>query len=99
MVYFAEKRCYSYYIKDSEKDLQVKFETFSGLYTYFINPIKIPTNDSQALYKNFSMSSSSLRITARERKINRYSKGLHYICIFGHITSTYSILVHELDAA
>lgn len=38
MVYFGEEICYTYYVNSKNSDLLIKFETFSGLYSYNVSP-------------------------------------------------------------
>ena len=40
-----------------------------------------------------------LVITARERQNITATTGLYYICVFPHLTSTYSLLVQEVSPA
>lgn len=96
MAFYGERTCYKYYVKNDEYDLQLKFSMYSGLISYNLNPDKQPIDYEDAVYKFIGAASSSMIVTARERKANATTSGLYYICIFPVITSTFSFKVNEI---
>ena len=65
---------------------------FSGLISYTFNPKSIPERFDDGLYKSAEFGNSALAISPIDRKGSSQT-GLYYLCIFSHMTSTYSLLV------
>ena len=70
---------------------------YSGLVSYGLKPNKMPIDYEDSLFKNVAASSSRLVVTSRQRKEEGCKTALFYLCVFGHITSTYSMKVTEYD--
>lgn len=69
---------------------------YSGLVSYSLNPDKMPIDHEDSKFKNVAIGSSRLVISKREREEADCAAGLFYLCVFPHITSTYSLKVSEV---
>lgn len=72
---------------------------FSGVVSYTVNPGKQPIDYEDAKFKNVGPRSSELVVTSRERSEARAQTGGYYICIFPHMTSTYSLIIKEVPSS
>ncbi len=72
--------------------------TYSGIASLYANPHAPSTSYEEAKFKSVSGlgSSSALLINSEERKES--ATGLYYICVLGHLTSTYTLQVDEVKA-
>ena len=97
VAFFGERTCYKYYVQDAFKTVQVRVQQYSGLISYAVNPRTIPLDQESAAYKTIASQNSLLKISKRERQLGKASMGLYYICVFPHMTSTFTLLVTEYD--
>lgn len=96
LVYHNSQVCYIYNIRDASKDIQIRTTEYSGIVSILVNPKVAPESYQNATYKTVSSSSNILTVSARERQADGNATGQYYICVFGHITATYSIQVDEM---
>lgn len=95
MSFYGERQCYKYFIKDGTgTDVNVRVAQFSGLISYTFTPKTIPERYDDAEFKKAEFGNSALVITPVDRS-GKPSTGLYYLCVFSHMTSTYSLLVME----
>lgn len=96
IAFSGERLCYQYYVKNADTDLEVRVAPFSGLLSYNLTPQRIPIDHEDGSFKFAGQGSSSLVVSSRERK--EAKTGLYYICVFAHLTSTFSLIVQEREA-
>ena len=99
VVHFGEPVCYKYIIKDSKSDVQIRISTFSGMISYTFNPKSIPQKNQTASFAhNGTNKNSILLVTASERKKVGLSSGPYYLCIDPLMSSTYSVVIDEIQS-
>lgn len=99
VAFFGDRICYAYYVMKEDHDLQIKVQMFSGLMSYTLNPMAPAQDYESSVFKFIGAYSSALEVTARERREKSSTgkgDGVYYLCMFPHITSTYSVLVTEV---
>ena len=82
-------------MKDSKTDVNVRVAKYSGILSYVFNPKTVPARYDDALFKSADFVNSALVISAVDRAPRDIATGLYYLCVFSHMTSTYSVLVFE----
>lgn len=82
-------------MKDSKTDVNVRVAKYSGILSYVFNPKTVPARYDDALFKSADFGNSALVISAGDRAPRDIATGLYYLCVFSHMTSTYSVLVYE----
>jgi hypothetical protein len=82
-------------VKNAESVVNVRFAQFSGIASITFNPREIPLKFEDAVYKKAEFGNTALVITPRDRSVNATTTGLYYLCIFSHMTATYSIQIIE----
>ena len=96
-------------MKDSKTDINVRVAKYSGILSYVFNPKTVPARYDDALFKSADFGNSALDalfksadfrnsalvISAGDRAPRDIATGLYYLCVFSHMTSTYSVLVFE----
>jgi len=99
VAFYGEKQCYKYYVKEPTSDIHIKLAQFSGIVSYTFNHDTIPDSFENSTFKQSDFGNSELVITVNDRIIAGYThlEGLYYLCVFAHMTSTYSIVVEETE--
>jgi len=82
-------------VKDSKTDINVRVAKYSGILSYVFNPKTVPARYDDALFKSADFGNSALVVSANDRAPRDIATGLYYLCVFSHMTSTYSVLVYE----
>lgn len=95
---YGERVCYKYNVKRHDTNLDVMFKMYSGLATQSINPHKLPADYHQSAFKTELPDpfDTSIRVTPEMRR--QHGTGFYFICVFAHMTSSYSLMVHETSA-
>lgn len=94
VAFYGERVCYNYVIQDGKSDVQVRVAQYSGMISYFLNPITLPSNAVEAPFSHSGTNKNSvLVISADERKSLNAERGPYYMCVEPHMTSTYSIVI------
>jgi hypothetical protein len=67
--------------------------------SYTFNHDSIPTSFENSTFKQADFGNSELIVTVNERIQKGYThmEGLYYLCVFAHMTSTYSLVVTETE--
>ena len=95
MSFYGERQCYKYFVKDSNTDVNVRFAQFSGISSLTFNPREIPKKFEDAVYRKAEFGNAALVISPRDRQANATTTGLYYLCVFSHMTATYSVQIIE----
>ena len=82
-------------MKNSKTDVNVRVAKYSGILSYVFNHKTVPARYDDALFKSADFGNSALVISAVDRAPRDIATGLYYLCVFSHMTSTYSVLVYE----
>ncbi len=75
--------------------MNVRFAIFSGIASFTFTPKDIPLKYEDAVYKKADFGNAALVITPRDRQVNATLTGLYYLCVFSHMTATYSVQIIE----
>jgi hypothetical protein len=84
-------------VKSIDSNLDVNFKLYSGIATQVINPLEVPADYRDAKFEVSApdMLDTSMRLTPEMR--GEHSVGLYYICVFAHMTSSFSVIVKESE--
>ena len=94
VAFYGEKQCYTYFVKEVATDISIRLAQFSGIVSYAFNYGTIPKSFEEADFKQADFGNSELRLTPIDRGVTR-ATGLYYLCVFAHMTSTYSLVIME----
>ncbi|CDW74582.1 UNKNOWN [Stylonychia lemnae] len=98
LVFYSEKQCYKYYVQQAKSDVFIRVAQYSGLISYTFNPKQMLESKQKAPFQHNSTNKNSIMVvTPNDRKQSGAIQGLYYLCFFGHMTSTYSIVISELE--
>ena len=73
----------------------MRFAQFSGISSLTFNPREIPKKFDDAVYRKAEFGNAALVISPRDRQANATTTGLYYLCVFSHMTATYSVQIIE----
>jgi hypothetical protein len=86
-------------VKDPNTELNVRFAQFSGISSITFNPSNIPLKFEDAVYRKSEFGNAALVISPQDRQVNATATGLYYLCVFSHMTATYSVQIIERSAS
>ncbi len=68
--------------------------------SYYLNPKELPAGKLTdcPFYHYGTNRNSILYISSEERRKRNAERGTYYLCVEPHMTSTYSIVIHEFGA-
>ena len=75
----------------------MRLSLYSGFVSYALHPSEPPANYESALHRVENQHDSGFVLTATSRA--PHSTGLYYLCVYPHLTSTYSLSLSELPHA
>ncbi len=70
--------------------------TFSGLVSFSMNPLEPPKTHLSSKFHSSGNYDTVLVIKPDDRARDQ-KKGINYVCVYAHLTSTYSVMIHELE--
>ena len=99
VAFYGERNCYKYYVQSPSTDIHLKVAQFSGMVAYSFNPRLIPSDNKTkpAFSHEGTTRNSVLVISAGDRALKNSKTGDYYICIDAYMTSTYSLIVSEVQ--
>lgn len=99
VAFYGEKNCYKYYIQSAATDVHVKVAQFSGMVSYSLNPRVIPADDgkTQPAFEHEGTSRNSVLVVTAADRARNFKTGDYYICVDAFMTSTYSLIVTEVN--
>jgi len=94
IVEFQERQCYSYYVKEADTDVQAKITTYSGKNTFYAGSEFVDGNITGFVIGDPEEEILDVRPWLRNHKWHKQT-GDFYFCVFGELTSTFTVKVHE----
>eukprot|EP00826_Nyctotherus_ovalis_P006973 TRINITY_DN11705_c0_g5_i1.p1 TRINITY_DN11705_c0_g5~~TRINITY_DN11705_c0_g5_i1.p1 ORF type:complete len:244 (-),score=81.73 TRINITY_DN11705_c0_g5_i1:28-759(-) len=97
VVHYGERNCYQYLVEESNDILEISINTFNGDPNIYVNPTTLPQNKNDFAFKTSGDLDEILTIDPRQRREHNAVTGDYYVCIYGELTSSYSLFISTFE--